>query len=50
MGAAGAWGCVAGSIMAEHQGVPQLSPAELHHEALRRLELVLQRVRQLRGS
>ena len=44
---AGAWGCVAGSLMAEARGVPKNPPGELYSEARRRLSLLLPLVRSL---
>lgn len=44
---AGAWGCVAGSLMAEHRGVPQLPPAAVHGEAKGRVEALLLKVQRL---
>ncbi|GAB4824207.1 hypothetical protein N2152v2_011253 [Parachlorella kessleri] len=44
---AGAWGCVAGSLMAEHLGVPKVTPAALHAEAVTRLHQMLPLVRPL---
>ncbi|GAB4819501.1 hypothetical protein N2152v2_006547 [Parachlorella kessleri] len=44
---AGAWGCVAGSLMAEARGIPKEPPGELYGEARRRLSLLLPLVRSL---
>lgn len=45
---AGVWGCVAGSIMAEWEGVPSLMPRELHWEGVQRVSALRPQARQLR--
>ena len=43
-----AWGCAAGSIMAEHKGVPQPPACEFWEEAARRQAAVLRAARRVR--
>lgn len=46
----GMWGCVAGSIMAEWQGVPEETPAKLQHLAQQRFDSLRPKVIQLSAA